>query len=267
MKKILNGCLLIGAVICGSYLAQAQDITSGLEGHWTFDEGGGTTSADLSGNGRDAVVGSGDPAWVSGVSGNALQFDGVDDGVNVPWYGIAGNDPRTITCWIKTADNEASTGIVGWGQSNSNGTKWHFRVNNSSGNGQLGALRTEIQGTFLIGTTVVSDDTWHFIASVFPEGGEFMVDVMHYVDGQLDVSESTNDNGTVLLVDTAASEADSDQEVRIGYRQQTVELQFYTGIIDEVRIYSRALSAEDITALYEAESTGLSGYTDYMFYK
>lgn len=43
--------------------------------HWTFDEGEGNTTADISGNGNDAVF-RGNPEWVESKFGKALKFDG-----------------------------------------------------------------------------------------------------------------------------------------------------------------------------------------------
>jgi len=245
-----------------------QDIESALAGYWTFDEGEGTVAADSSGNNRNAEVQSGEPVWVEGVQGTALQFDGEDDNLFVPdWWGIGGNTPRTVTCWIKsTATN--THGIVSWGLSSGSGQKYHVRINNNAGNGTAGAIRTEIQGTFNIGSTIINDDQWHFIASVFPEGGEFMVDVQHFIDGLFDSRSGTNDNGTTLPLDTAASPDVSDQEFRIGMRVQGEANHFYPGLIDEVRVYERGLTPLEIQAVF-MEDGGPQDPTavyDYMLY-
>lgn len=186
-----------------------EDIDTGLIGHWTFDEGSGASAADSSAAGRDAEIWSGDPAWVPGVKGTALEFDG-DDALYTPdWYGIGGGAPRTVTAWIQsTATN--THGIVSWGLSSGSGQKYHVRINDNAGNGTSGALRTEIQDSFNIATTVINDGQWHFIASVFTEEGEVMTDVIHYVDGHVEAMSGTNGNGPTLVLDTAADPAVSD---------------------------------------------------------
>lgn len=242
----------------------AQDITSGLVGHWTMDDGSGTTAADSSSQGRNAEVFAGDPAWISGVKGTALDFDG-DDALFIPnWYGIAGAAERTITAWIRSTDT-TTHGIVSWGLSGGTGQKYHFRINSDGGNGQLGALRTEIQGSFNIGSTVVSDGEWHFVASTFPVEGGVMLDVTHYVDGFLEDTKSTNASGPTLVLDTAASLETSDQEVRIGMRVQGTGLNFFTGAIDEVRIYNRGLTNAEIQAIMKAEGN-ITAIHDFMLY-
>ena len=66
-------------------LAQAAPPTSGLVGHWSFDEGSGTTTADRSGNGNTGTLNYG-AAWEPSAQckvGGCLSFDGVDDYVRV----------------------------------------------------------------------------------------------------------------------------------------------------------------------------------------
>ncbi|MHC4228239.1 MAG: hypothetical protein ACYSW0_12510, partial [Planctomycetota bacterium] len=72
-----------------------------LVAHWRFDETSGTTAFDASGNGHDGTI-MGDPQWVPGKLGGALEFDGAGDYVDCgasPDYEIAVN--ITIACWIK----------------------------------------------------------------------------------------------------------------------------------------------------------------------
>ncbi len=265
-KSILTIMAVVSMCLISQPAAWCQDLAAGLEGHWTFDDSNGVSAADSSGQGREAVVRAGEPTVVTGIKGSALQFDG-DDALEIAgWYGIEGAAPRTITCWVKSTDLNTH-GIVSWGLSSGNGTKYHVRINNNADNGVEGALRTEIQGTFNVSTTPINDDEWHFIASVFPDDGVFMVDVLMYVDGELEERSGTNDNGTVHEVNTAASEAESDQLVRIGSRQQSANENFFTGLIDEVRIYSRALSPDDIKSIMDIESGAMTGVGDYMLYR
>ncbi len=259
--------LSVQGIVSQAILDQ-QDITSGLVGHWTFDDGSGAVAADSSGSGRDAEVLSGDPEWVDGVKGTALLFDGEDDSLFVPdWWGLEGNTPRTVTCWIKsTATN--THGIVSWGLSGGNGQKYHVRINENAGNGTAGALRTEIQGSFNIATTIINDDEWHFISSVFPAGGEVMVDVQHFIDGLFDDRSGTNASGETLALDTAASPDLSDQEFRIGMRVQGDSDHYYPGLIDEVRVYERGLTPLEIQAVFMADGGPQEPVSvmDYMLY-
>ena len=117
----------LSALIAGCFIwcsAELQAAT--LIGHWSFDEGSGSTAYDSSGNSADgAIVGA---VWTADSwSGTALYFDGVDDSVLMPdgaWNKAA---PLTISYWYKretTVTNnrfpidhrcKSQPGIGGWG--------------------------------------------------------------------------------------------------------------------------------------------------------
>ncbi len=244
-----------------------QDITTGLEGHWTLDEGSGTVAKDSSGKGRDAPFRNGEATWVDGISGQALEFDGDDDLAVTGYHGVDENKSRTVTYWVKTDwAADASSGCVGWGFSDENGTKWHTRLNSNADNGTLAAIRTEIQGNYFIGSTPLNDGAWHHIASVFPEGGVVMEDVIHYVDGMEDPMSGTNSANADIEVWTAGE--DWGTEVEIGSRLQGENHQFYIGLLDEIRIYSRELSPAEVQAIFVTESgTSSSDVEVYMLYR
>ncbi|MDB4468172.1 LamG domain-containing protein, partial [Verrucomicrobiales bacterium] len=219
---------------------------TGLDGYWSFDEGTGTVAGDGSGNGRDAAFRNGEPMWVAGKSGGALAFDGDDDLTIAGWKGIGGAAPRTISYWMKTDWGVSSVGgNVAWGTSET-GLKWHFRLNENANNGPVGAIRTEIQGSFHISTQVVNDDVWHHVVSIFPEGGQFMQDLVHYIDGEL--QEVGGTGSTTVEVDTAG-EANGGTDVTFGSRLQGATDQYYIGAMDDISIWSRALTAEEVQAL------------------
>ena len=87
-----------------SALFSPAAVTGGLEGRWRFDEGTGTTTADLTGNGHTGTL-TGGPTWSSiDPSGNpyALDFDGVDDYVTLgDPAGLDFTGVITIAAWIK----------------------------------------------------------------------------------------------------------------------------------------------------------------------
>ncbi len=215
----------------------------GLEGYWAFDEGTGTAAEDSTSVGRPAMVRNGAPTWTEGRTGGALSFDGDDDLTVTGWKGISGANPRSISYWMKTDWGvDVPSGTVGWGTSTT-GLKWHTRLNENANNGPVGAIRTEIQGSFHIGTKVINDGEWHHVVSVFPEGGQFMQDLVHYVDGEL--QEVGGTGSTTVEVDTDPN----GEEVTFGSRLQGAAQQFYIGDLDDVSIWSRALTAEEVLAL------------------
>ncbi|MBD3265966.1 hypothetical protein GF373_04795, partial [bacterium] len=233
-------------VVCLSFClgAVGQDITSDLEAYWTFDEYDGGDAADVSGNDRHAFVENGQPLPSAGKKGNGVYFDG-SSGFLTDWPGIQGSEPRTISCWVKSTD--LGNGLVGWGDTGT-GTKWHFRINDSSSQPDesvLGAPRTEYQGSQTIAEGTVDDNEWHHVVSVFE--GLYPTDVTHYIDGVLSPTKWIGDE--TLEINTVTSSEDAN--VTVGSRVQGGSFDRITGWMDEVRIYSRALSADDVMALYD----------------
>ncbi|MBN2314788.1 MAG: hypothetical protein JXM79_12730 [Sedimentisphaerales bacterium] len=76
--RIYSRALTVGeALYLAGYRPTPVDPgNAGLLGLWACDEGGGATVADVSGNGRDGVFVNGDPAWVEGVEGSAVELIG-----------------------------------------------------------------------------------------------------------------------------------------------------------------------------------------------
>jgi len=210
----------------------------GLAMHLKFDDGAGSSAFDSSGNGRSGTLTGfpvDDSQWVAGKDGGALIFDGTDDWVNVIGYqGVTGTTPRTLSAWIKDGLKD-NAGIMSWGPNNT-GEKWTFRT--QIGNGELGAIRLEVSGGHQVGTTDLRDDQWHHVVAVFPDGGDNVDDILLYVDGVLEVNSSTQ----AQAVDTTF------RDVWIGRDHN--DTHYWQGLIDDVRIYDSALTADQILDVF-----------------
>ena len=87
--------------------------TPGLVAAYAFDEGSGSTANDASGNGKNGAIGGG-AAWVTGHSGGALSFDGVDDNVALGSLGTFYNSAFTLEAWVqKTHERRRTSAVVG----------------------------------------------------------------------------------------------------------------------------------------------------------
>lgn len=225
--------------------APSQDLSLGLEGYWSMDEGSGLTVSDVSGNNRHADAIFGEPAWVDGIKDNGLSFDG-DDGLEVNWGGISGDTSRTISAWINTTAGNPEA-YIGWGDEGFDGGKWHLLIRNT------GLLRTAISGSNINGTTSLNDGNWHHIVVVLVTDGFLVEDVLHYIDGELEEVEYGN---TEVIIDTVTTTSENPINVRIGSRRQTSD-RFFIGTVDEVRIYSRELFANEIQALYANDQSNI----------
>ena len=205
------------------------------EGFWKFDETSGSTAADSSGNSRDGTLVNMENAdWVAGKYGNALEFDGVDEYVEITGYkGVIGSASRTVAAWIKTS----TTGeIISWGMTGQ-GEKWIFRVQDD--NGTAGTIRLEVGGGYVVGSTDLRDGGWHHVAAVLGGASADVLDVQLYVNGSPEIISASLGPKQVNTTSGA--------DVKIGVF--TGSDRYFTGQIDDVRIYSRGLSAAEIWEL------------------
>jgi hypothetical protein len=198
----------------------------GLVGWWRFNETSGGVASDSSGNGNDGAV-NGGATWVAGKYGNALSFDGTSGYVNVPdSSSLDFGSQITIEAWIYPGAVGSEMGIIAkhW-------TQYYLRLGlgaHAEGSVSIGGV-----GYRVYGTTTLSTGQWYYV--VFTYDGQNM---RIYVNGNLE--------NTVALTGAIDTTTHSLTIGQIGSA-----LQFFNGIIDEARIYSRALSATEIQANYQ----------------
>ena len=210
----------------------------GLVGYWKLDEGRGTIATDSSGNDNDGTL-NGDPNWVTGkVGGYALDFDGDGDYVNVPDNntGLDIDSNMTIAAWVKLNSvgphlfyivTKQPSGTAGDNYPGNYEFKiqfpsWHLNLSHQSSTGQVCSGYKS--------TSAVGFGQWYHVAVTLVEGGN----VNFYIDG-VPVGTSSQ-YGTFGIL--------NDEPVRIGARKDANY--WFNGIIDEVAIYNRALSASEI---------------------
>ncbi len=204
--------------------------SGGLVAHWAFDEGSGNVVADAGPNRLDGAT-LGNPTWVTGVLGSALQFDGDGDYVdfgNYPKFDIA--NQITISAWIKVGafDRQWQT-IIAKGDS-----AWRLQRNAAESTLEFACTGPDVPGSpwgNLFGSAKVDDDRWHHVAGTY-DGSRMCL----YVDGTLDAS--ANAVGTINV---------NEYSVCIGENAEKPE-RFWNGLIDDVRIYNYALGADEIAA-------------------
>ena len=205
-----------------------------LVAQWTFDGDSGGVVLDQSGHGAHASL-VGDVQLVEGVDGDALEFDGSggDYAEAAGYAGVTGTHSRTVSAWINTTDYGE---IASWGL-DSAGQKWIFRVQES--NGTLGAIRVEVNGGYQVGSIDVRDGEWHHVAAVLgDDSSPDVAEISLYVDGFLENSSAQLDEP----IDTA------DGVVRIG--QSPWGSRPFTGRIDDVRIYDKAFTEDEMRQLH-----------------
>jgi hypothetical protein len=215
-------------LICWTFFAlvlgMAGSVSADLIGHWRFDEGSGTVAYDSSGNDHDGTI-YGSPSWVSGVGGNALEFDGTDDYVGTGESLLDNMSEFTLACWVR-AGNPGSDRIGLIGQNDL------IEMGFMSGNVEMWTnvtSTTSTQWTF-------EDNTWHHITV---SGGATGTKI--YFDGELAVTGRGSANyGTSTF------------PVNIGGGGVwDTSGNWFLGQIDDVRIYNHALSEIEILTAME----------------
>ncbi len=233
MFKSIAVLFVVVVAVAFAITAGAQVVTDGLVSYWSFEDG---DVSDQVGTNDGTVVG--DPETVAGhVGANAMKFDG-DDAITFPMDGFpTGNEPRTFSAWFKreVSDGGASQYIAAYGT-------W-----DGKGNGFGVATRGGDQifiaqwGLDTVGPTV-SLGEWHYVAAVYDGTADII-----YLDG----AEVTN-NVLGEPINTQMGNG------AIGANPDPNE--FMEGLIDDVGLYNRALSAEEATQNYEARA-GLESMT------
>lgn len=212
------------------------DTDPNLVGWWKFDETAGGTAADSSGHKRDGTLQenlSFEKNSAPGKKGQALRFEGKDALVEIKEYkGIAGARPRTVTAWIKTKSAEGE--IVSWGKKDFGQmfTLGYIR-------GRVGVTPS---GGYLYMKAETHDDQWHHIAVVVQKAElpNLHDDVQLYLDG---APAEIHDIG---LLDLWPIQTGQELPVRIG--------RGFKGLLDDLRLYERALSDAEINALFRLQT-------------
>jgi len=217
-------CIISFVAVLGmGLMSVAEAADPDLVAYWRFDETSGTTASDSSGNGHDGTI-MGDPQWVPGKLGGALEFDGSGDYVDCgssPDFEIAVN--ITIACWIKVdVFDKTWQAIITTSDSS-------WRVHRSSSSNNIAWGSSGLSPTDLTGTTDVSTGDWFHIAAVY-NGAQKLL----YINGNLDASSDSTGNITASSV-----------PVYIGENSGATG-RFWAGLIDDVRIYKRALTDTEI---------------------
>ena len=214
-------------------------LTNGLVGHWTFD-GADTnwttnTVADKSGNGNTGTMTnmSTSTSPAIGKIGQALNFDGVNDAVIMGDVLDASSASMSVSAWVKLSALSLNQKIVYKAHSVSPWESWELHVNTS--NEAVFQLVNTSATYFNAGTNPISANVWYNVVGV-KDGNNLKIylngiDSSAWTDTVSGTVQNANSNLTFGLTDVSGTSP-------------------LSGRIDEVRIYSRALSASEIKMLY-----------------
>ena len=218
-------------------LVSAKSICSAGELHdvvgiWLLDEDAGKVAGDLSENELDGEI-VGDPEWVDGVFGKALEFDGTDDYVEIPFDELLNIKHMTLMCWVYAPDNSDRAMIHRW---------------------EPPAYTLEIYTTKTT-PVVLSDDNLLFNEPAAPTPTREWLHIAGTYDGENIIAY---ENGEAI--DTLAHSGDINTGnglLRFAARTDN-DVGRFNGMLDEIAIFSEALPAEEIREIMEL---GFQTYT------
>ena len=223
----------------GTQLDWANPLNTGLAGFWIFNEGSGDKVNDLSGNNNNGTLtnislpSTSTSGWNTGRLGPSIAFDGIDDFINIGNVLDLGST-FTISIWSKyyTTGNPDRTllskmpNTIIW---------WDLQVRSSVATSNAGKYNfqfdDDVTKAVLLSTNRIDDSQWHHAVVTRDATGYKL-----YVDTILNSSFGNNGN-----ISNSGS-------IQIG--SNTYQGLYFNGMIDEVRIWNRALSSTERSTLY-----------------
>ncbi|MHC4166275.1 MAG: LamG domain-containing protein [Planctomycetota bacterium] len=231
MKHTCLAALVLALVSITPAVSNGADPS--LVGWWKFDETSGTIASDSSGNGHDGTF-VGSPQWVGGYFGGALQFTGSPDMVTVP-YSAQLNPENQFTVML-------------WANVEPGGTGWRAPIS------------SRVPGYNLYAPAAgTGSGTWEFWVGLNPgwaqarpgpaiQEGEWIHMAAVYDNGNMKLYG----NGELGPERSGAMVPNTENELRIGAGgPPSGALHHFVGKIDDVRIYDRVLSVEEILLAME----------------
>jgi beta-lactamase regulating signal transducer with metallopeptidase domain/Leucine-rich repeat (LRR) protein len=204
-----------------------------LIAHWKFDENAGNIAHDSAGNNNAIIQGAN---WSSGISGTGLNFDGLDDYVNCGSDTSLDLTEFTWSLWIKRTEQWHSDerSLISTNQADQH-TNGSYGLQIDEGDNFQNTIQFVRHGdpfsACLWSNTTIGDTTWHHIAATRNNKKQAVI----YIDGQPVAQGRLQTKTDFKQMNIAAGDK---------------EYSNFKGIIDEVKIYNRALSTKQIQQIY-----------------
>ena len=229
-KGVLTVIFVLTAIVWLADGVNGQIVEDGLIAHWTFDASDieGETAKDVAG-GNDGAI-SGGPGIEAGKIGDAMRFDGVDDRVAITDEFMEGFAAFTVEAWAMPVDFPHDLKVFGGNKKlaleiDPAEKKFRWAWRSVEGGWQAGILSS----------TVAEANTWYHLVATYDGSTQRL-----YVNG---VEEVSGVAGGTMNVNTDIITIGSYGPTHPGV---------FSGLIDEVCIYDRALSVDEIQINYSA---------------
>ncbi len=241
-----------------SQLEQSIELSllpDGLEGYWPLNTGAGIQAYDVSANDNRGVI-EGDPGWIDGQVGRgALELDGGNDFVYVDSYSGLDVSEFSVSAWFRNDESASGLNTIVSKQGVDAHEDRNFWVvvdtdDSFEGDGVVWA-RTSSGGESavdLVSSEGYNDGEWHHVVLTHsPDNNEARL----YINGELEDEQTTDvdsPDGQGGLFSIAAQANGSINDVEW----------YFEGAIDEVKIYSRPLSRDEVIDEYSVSSSGIA---------
>ena len=213
----------------------------GLVGYWTFDEGDVAPFADHAG--KNDLARAEEVSSVPGIRGKAINFTGpdsfVDLGANAD-LNFPARVPFSVACWVKTKADSGT--VVSFRNSKDDGAAVSIFI-------QDNLLRATVRQdrasspALLVGLAPINDDQWHH-AALIRDGNVISL----YVDGQPQGKATTKGIGEAITTDWRYLGREQ-RWLSMGQQSSSGIKGFYVGAMDELCIFRRALSPDELRTL------------------
>ena len=238
MKSIIVILLISVCVLFSVQNAISQDVVEGLVGYWDFNTiNDDNVVEDISGNGHHGML-IGKKKIESGKYGNSLSFNGIDTEVVIPYHTNLNPEMFTITAWgyvsevgsghrslLSSRSDNPQCGYILYCLPNNN---WSFWIGTGS--------QTKWQS---INGSKVSIGDWDFLVSTYEKGSQkFYINGDFVSEKNFEIALNTEEE---LLIGSGANESQNHNF-------------FFSGMIDEVRIYDRVLTETEMESVMNSES-------------
>lgn len=211
-------------------IENSSTLTTNLLGWWKLDEGSGSSTADSKGGYTGTLLNS--PTWVTGKYTNGLQFSGS----NYVSTTLSRPESGTISLWAYPTAFNSWISPIGWKVSG------RFLLIDEGGGPTPGNWRASFKPTaseITITGPAITQNSWTHLVYTWSLSGSTYT-FKFYV------------NGTSVGTTTWTGTPDTDMGVLYMGTAGQIVSNNYTGRVDEVRIYGRAINADEVTALYNS---------------
>ena len=222
-------------------ITEAPACPTDMIAYLKLDETSGSTFDDYY-DGHDASCSTGHcPGFGTGILNGALDFNGTNQWITVPDHADLDwgkDDSFSIEVWAKLTNCDSRNKVMVGRDNRPGGEHWWLGCDESSKTANFNLLDTSDGGIAIQGTTLINDNAWHHIVAVRDNSND---QNRLYVDGQLEDSGSHNYTAGFNATTTLG----------IGYMAYTgTPDYYYDGLLDEVALYSKALSEAEILDHY-----------------